>query len=99
MRILQDFVSLVLMRFIGSWVRLLVRLVFSLLLVGGLGGYGLYKAGCYQLKDQASVVCQAGGDVLDALRQVHASSWRQVVRDPCLRGDLAVAGCWANQPP
>lgn len=96
MRILQDVLASLLMRVIGRWVRRLVRLLFSLLLVGG-GGYALYRAGCHQLESQASAVCRGGGDVLDAVRAVHASSWKVVVRDSCLRGDLAVAGCWEQK--
>ena len=98
MRILQDFLAFLLMRTIGRWVRRLVRLLVSLLLVGG-GSYALYQAGSYQLESHASVICRGGGDVLDAVNAVHASPWRHVVRDPCWRGDLAVGGCWGGESP
>ena len=59
MRILQDFLAFLLMRVIGRSVRRFVRLLFAILLVGGGGGYALYRSGCHQLEDEASAVCRA----------------------------------------
>ena len=99
MNLLLNFAAYLLMRIIGRWVRRLVRLVFSLLLMAALGGYAVYRAGCRQLEDRVRVICQGGGDVLDGLSAVHASPWRHVVRDSCRIGDLAVSGCWGEESP